>query len=195
MGILDELTYAALQKFQADTKTIPDGLLGLVTIANLFPDAQPTDASAKAMLTDFETRSRSLEEKKPIVHEMAGILKRPCRKLRGEVLRLGRSGDHTALVMITHEGVDRHEVEDVLHRRWTNAIVKSLEREEPTVAMLAGEAADLGRCRRGIEPLRIVIMPEQTTYDHLACHRAYASDCLIAVDGAGLPDRVDHPDR
>jgi hypothetical protein len=27
--------------------------------------------------------------------------------------------------------------------------------------MSPGEAADLGRCRRGVEPLRIVIMPQQ----------------------------------
>jgi hypothetical protein len=39
--------------------------------------------------------------------------------------------------------------------------MKSLEREEPTVAMSPEDAADLGRCRRGIEPLRIVVMPQQ----------------------------------
>ena len=49
---------------------------------------------------------------------------------------------------------------DVPHRRWPDAIVKSLEREEPIVAMSPGDAADLGRCRRGIEPLRIVVMPQ-----------------------------------
>jgi hypothetical protein len=69
-------------------------------------------------------------------------------------------GDHAALVMITHEGIDRHEVEDVLHRRWPDAVVKELEQEKPTVAMTADVAADLGRCRRGIEPLRIVVMPQ-----------------------------------
>jgi hypothetical protein len=69
-------------------------------------------------------------------------------------------GDHTALVMITHEGIDRREVQHVLHRRWPDAIVKSLEQEEPIAAMLPGDAADLGRCRRGVEPLRIVVMPQ-----------------------------------
>jgi hypothetical protein len=38
--------------------------------------------------------------------------------------------------------------------------VKSLEHEEPAWAMSPGDAADLGRCRRGVEPLRIVIMPQ-----------------------------------
>jgi hypothetical protein len=69
-------------------------------------------------------------------------------------------GDHTALVMITHEGIDRREVQDVLRRRWPDVVVKSLDQEQPTVAMLAGDAADLGWHRRGVEPLRIVIMPQ-----------------------------------
>jgi hypothetical protein len=69
-------------------------------------------------------------------------------------------GDHTALVMITHEGIDRREVQDVLCHRWPDVMVKSLGHEEPTVAMAAEDAADLGRCRRGVEPLRIVVMPQ-----------------------------------
>jgi hypothetical protein len=39
-------------------------------------------------------------------------------------------------------------------------VVKSLEQKEPTVAMSSSDAADLGRCRRGVEPLRIVILPQ-----------------------------------
>jgi hypothetical protein len=61
-------------------------------------------------------------------------------------------GDHTALVMITHDGVDRHEVEAVLRRRWPDVVVK---------AMSPDAAANLGRRRRGVEPLRIVVMPQQ----------------------------------
>jgi hypothetical protein len=70
-------------------------------------------------------------------------------------------GDHTALVMITHDGVDQRVVLDVLRRRWPGILVKILEQEQPAVAMTAEDAADLGRCRRGIEPLRVVIMPQQ----------------------------------
>ena len=64
------------------------------------------------------------------------------------------------MVLISHEGVDRREVQDVLGRRWPEVVVKNLEQEEPAVTMSPGDAADLGRCRRGIEPLRIVIMPQ-----------------------------------
>jgi hypothetical protein len=69
-------------------------------------------------------------------------------------------GDHTALLLVTHEGIDRRKVQDVLHRRWSDVVVKSLEYEEPTVAMSPADAAALGRCCRGIEPIRVVIMPQ-----------------------------------
>ncbi len=59
-------------------------------------------------------------------------------------------GDHGALVMITHEGIERREVQDVLHHRWPGVLVKSLEDEEPSVAMSPADAADLGRCRLGL---------------------------------------------
>jgi hypothetical protein len=57
-------------------------------------------------------------------------------------------GDHRALVLIIHEAVDRGEVQDVLHRRWPDVIIKSLEHEDPTVAMSPCDAADLGRSPR-----------------------------------------------
>ena len=41
-------------------------------------------------------------------------------------------GDRTALLLISHDGVDRREVQDVLSRRWPDVVVKELEQEEPT---------------------------------------------------------------
>ena len=70
-------------------------------------------------------------------------------------------GDRTALVMVSHEGVDRCEVLNVLRRRWPDVTVKSLEQEEPSGVMTADDAAGLGRFRRGAEPLRIVILPQR----------------------------------
>jgi hypothetical protein len=70
------------------------------------------------------------------------------------------SGDHTALLLVIHEGIDRGEVQNVLCARWPAVVVKSLENEEPTVAMSPADAADLGRCRRGVEPLRVVVMAQ-----------------------------------
>ena len=65
------------------------------------------------------------------------------------------------MVLVSHEGIDRSEVQDVLQRRWPDVLVKKLGPEEPNCAMLPADAAELGRCRRGIEPFRIVIMPQR----------------------------------
>ena len=69
-------------------------------------------------------------------------------------------GGGTALVMITHEEIDQRGVLDALRRQWPDVALKELEQEEPVVAMSPGDAADLGRCRRGVEPLRVVVMPQ-----------------------------------
>ena len=55
-------------------------------------------------------------------------------------------GDGKALVFISHEGSGH------------DAVVKNQEHEG--TSRDAGEAADPVRCRRGFEPMRIVIMPQ-----------------------------------
>jgi hypothetical protein len=57
----------------------------------------------------------------------------------------------------------RHELRDVLCRRWDDMALKTLEHEEPMWEMTAHDAADLGSRRRGVEPLRILIMPQRVT--------------------------------
>jgi hypothetical protein len=69
--------------------------------------------------------------------------------------------DHTAMLLISHQDIDRREVLDVLFRRWPDIVVKELEREEPAWEMTANDAAALGSRRRGVEPLRIVVMPQR----------------------------------
>jgi hypothetical protein len=71
-------------------------------------------------------------------------------------------GDHRALVLISHEGVDHRAVLDVLGRRWPQVVLKDLEAEEPVWEMAPHEAAEIGGRRRGVEPLRIVVMPQQS---------------------------------
>lgn len=78
---------------------------------------------------------------------------RASQKRCREVSFAGMAGDdHVALMLVSHQDIDRREVENVLRRLFP---------EEPTVAMLAGDAADFRRCRRGLEPLRVVILPQQ----------------------------------
>jgi hypothetical protein len=70
-------------------------------------------------------------------------------------------GDQTALILITPEGIDRQAVQNVLRPRWPDMVAKQLEQEHPAIGMSPADAADLGRCRRGVEPLRVVVMPQQ----------------------------------
>ena len=67
-----------------------------------------------------------------------------------------------SLVLISHEGVDRRDVLDVLSRRWPDAVLKDLAQEEPTWVMTPDDAVDLGTRRRGVELLRIMVMPQKT---------------------------------
>jgi hypothetical protein len=70
-------------------------------------------------------------------------------------------GDHRALVLISHQGVHRREVLDVLRRRWPDVALTDLAQEESTWTMTADDAAELGSRRRGVEPLRIIVMPQR----------------------------------
>jgi hypothetical protein len=72
-------------------------------------------------------------------------------------------GNHKALVMISHAGLDRRQVLDVLRPRWPDILVKDLAGEEPTWTMTADDAADLGSRRRGVEPLQLTVMPQKIT--------------------------------
>jgi hypothetical protein len=69
--------------------------------------------------------------------------------------------DRQALIMISHQSIDRREVLSVLRQRWPSVVLKDLEQEEPTWAMTADDAADLGGHRRGVEPLRVLVMPQK----------------------------------
>jgi hypothetical protein len=70
-------------------------------------------------------------------------------------------GDHRALVLMSHDGVARRELHDVLCRRWPEVVLKDLAQEEPAWTMTPDDAADLGTRRRGVEPLRILVMPQK----------------------------------
>jgi hypothetical protein len=72
-------------------------------------------------------------------------------------------GDHKALLIISHQGVDRRDVLQVLGRRWRSVALMDLAQEEPTWTMTADDAAELGSRRRGVEPLRVLVLPQKIT--------------------------------
>ncbi len=71
------------------------------------------------------------------------------------------TGDGTAFVLVRHPGVARQEVAALLRRRWPAAVVREVGTEEPSWSMSVEDAAELARTRRGVEPLRIVILPQR----------------------------------
>ncbi len=98
-------------------------------------------------------------------------LRRACRDVRDRTARKRRrwcgvamaemaTGDGVMLVLVCHPGVARSEVADVLRRRWPAAVVQDVGAAEPSWSMPTEDAAELARVRRGVEPLRIVVLPQ-----------------------------------
>ena len=71
------------------------------------------------------------------------------------------AGDDTAFVLVRHRSVTRQEVATVLRRRWSAAVVREVGAAEPSWSMSVEDAADLARARRGVEPLRIVVLAQR----------------------------------
>jgi hypothetical protein len=104
--------------------------------------------------------------------ETARWLRRGLRDVRDRTARRFRrwrtvsfagmiGGDHRVLLLISHQAIERREVQDALWQRWPDVVLKDLEHEEPAWAMTPDDAADLGMRRRGVEPLRILVMPQK----------------------------------
>jgi hypothetical protein len=64
-----------------------------------------------------------------------------------------------ALVLIQHAGIDPDDVWAVFERCWPQAVLTDVAGIKPSFRLIVDDAADLAQCRRGIEPLRIAIMP------------------------------------
>lgn len=64
------------------------------------------------------------------------------------------------LLLAQHLGVDRVEAWATLRRRWPDVVLSSPGDIAPSSAMTVGDAAALACRRRGIEPIRIVILPQ-----------------------------------
>ena len=64
------------------------------------------------------------------------------------------------LLLVRHPGVDRMSVGLVLKRRWPDVLLTDAGSANPVSTMTVEHAAALARRRRGIEPLRCVILPQ-----------------------------------
>ena len=89
---------------------------------------------------------------------------RPVARRRASWRRVSLAGMATgdvALLLVRHPGIGRSEVADVLEARWPDAFVGDVGAAEPSWTMATGDAVELARIRRGVEPLRIVVPPQR----------------------------------
>jgi hypothetical protein len=80
---------------------------------------------------------------------------------RGVAVAGMASGDNTTLLLIRHTDIGRAEVGDVLCRRWPDVVLRDVAAALPCWDFTIEDAVELGRARRGVEPLRIVVLPQR----------------------------------
>ena len=76
------------------------------------------------------------------------------------VAMAGLADGNQALILMQHPGLGRASLWSALERRWPNVVLADPGCVEPTSAMTAEAAAALARRRRGVEPIRVVILPQ-----------------------------------
>lgn len=99
-------------------------------------------------------------------------LRRACRDVRDRTARRNwrwravavagmATGDGTALLFFRHTGVDRAAIAQVLGKRWPSSVVGDVGAKPPSWTFAAEDAAELARARRGVEPLRVVVLAQR----------------------------------
>ena len=76
------------------------------------------------------------------------------------------AGDGTAWLLIRHPGIARVEIADALRKRWPSAVVCDAGTMEPCWTLAVEDALELARARRGVEPLRVVVLGQRTEDTH-----------------------------
>jgi hypothetical protein len=71
------------------------------------------------------------------------------------------SGDGTALLLIRHAAITRAEVADVMRRRWPGTFIGDAGSLSPSWQFGVEDAAELGRARRGVEPIRLIVLAQR----------------------------------
>lgn len=73
----------------------------------------------------------------------------------------GMLSEQVAMVLVNHRDLDQASVWWTLSARWPDAVIVDVGDAQPSWRMTATDAAALARRRRGIEPVRIVVMPQR----------------------------------
>jgi hypothetical protein len=79
-------------------------------------------------------------------------------------------GNGKAMIPMRHPpGLPRAELAMVLHRRWPGLPVGDVGDATPSWPMTVAEMAELARLRRGVEPLRVVLMEQRVRPGPVRC--------------------------
>jgi hypothetical protein len=71
--------------------------------------------------------------------------------------------DGTAMVLVRHPHIPRAEVAEILGRRWPEAIIGEVAAVLPNSEFTVEDAVEFARLRRGIEPLRVIVLPQRSS--------------------------------
>jgi hypothetical protein len=88
-------------------------------------------------------------------------------------------GGGKAMLLVRHPGIGKTEPAEVFQRRWPEALVKDAVEMSLVWDLGIDDAVELARAKRGVEPLRIVVMGQG--------HGA-GLDPLMATAGSGMMD-------
>ena len=71
------------------------------------------------------------------------------------------TSENTVWLLIRHPEIGRTEAAEVFRRRWLGSSVRDVGAASPPWAMLVEDVVELARARRGVEPVRIVVLAQQ----------------------------------
>jgi len=69
------------------------------------------------------------------------------------------------LVLVQHRGIRRAVLSRLLRKRWPDIVLTDPGEIEPNAEMTVENAVSLACCRRGVEPLRVVVMQQRMADD------------------------------
>lgn len=146
----------------------------------------PDDTQVSRVMIQMPTEATGLRA-------AVASLRRALRDVRDRTARRNRrwrevtiagmtGGDGRAVVLVRHSGIVRADFAAVLHRRWPFATIGDVDGAAVSWEMSIEAAVEIARARRGVEPLRIVILGQRH-----ACHIHDIRAMNVDVVGEPMP--------
>jgi hypothetical protein len=82
---------------------------------------------------------------------------------RGVAVAGMMGGDGIVMALVRHPETTHAEIAEVFSRRWPEMTVGDVEVASPNWEIAVEDAVELARIRRGVEPLRILVLPRRSS--------------------------------